>query len=210
MSNISFEFTFDVPRSPVKRFLLKQLIKYAGFFITSVFLAVWAAAILMIVSLYSQNATIMVLDLLVTWGGDFFAPLKEGGKLVFSTDSADMGPNDISGVDAVMYLSGWVSLGLYALGALYDAIGWKKVSITREAKTRFVRRFSLAGFIIILLSGFFRFESGVAPDSFFASLILGIFVAPGLLISGYGWVIGNAQVGKALDHVDNAASEFGT
>ncbi|WP_166266779.1 hypothetical protein [Marinobacter caseinilyticus] len=186
------------------RLLLKQLLSYLGYLMTSVSLAVWAGASLLVVSLFSQDATIIVLDMLVSWGGDIFAPMETGGLLVFSSDQSQVGPNDVDGVEAVMHLAGGVSLVLYVLGTLFTTISGKTMSLTRAAKLTFVRRFALAAFVGILLSSVLRFESGAAPESVFTAGFLAIFVAPALLLSGYGSVFCNGFVNKAMEHVDSA------
>lgn len=51
----------------------------------------WPQCTLFVVALFSQNAVILILELLVEWGGDVFAPMKEGGLLVFGTNQTQRG-----------------------------------------------------------------------------------------------------------------------
>lgn len=186
------------------RLLLKQFISYIGYLMTSVSLVVWAFVSLLVIAFFSQDAIIVILNKLVEWGGDIFAPLAGGGQLVFDSDPDQISQNDVDGVEAVLYVAGSISLVLYVLGTVFTAIFGKTVALTRAAKLTFVRRFSLAVFVGILLSSVLRLESGVAPDSIFIAGFLAIFMAPALLISGYWSVFCNDLVSQAIEHVDSA------
>lgn len=210
MAQFRFDFRFSVPQSVAKRVLLKQFIGYTGYFMTSVAAAVWMALGLLVVALFSQDAVIVVLELLVEWGGDVFAPMTEGGQLVFGTDRAQRGDNDVDGLQAALSVVASVSLVLYVLGAVVRAIFGRNLSLARSAKLTFVRRASLAVFVAIPLSSVFRFESGVGTDSFFISAFLAVIVAPGLLLSGYWSVLWNHMVTQAIHYVDEGGENIPT
>lgn len=202
MAQFRFDFQFSVPQSVAMRVLLKQFIGYTGYFMTAVAAAVWMGLGLFVVALFSQNAVVVILDLLVEWGGDVFAPMTEGGQLVFGTDSIQRGDNDVSGLQAALSVVAKVSLALYVLGAAVRAVFGKKLSLARSVKKAFVRRASLVAFVAIPLSTVLHFESGVAPDSFFITLFLAVFIAPALLLSGYWSIFWNHMVTQAIHYVD--------
>lgn len=202
MANFRIAFTFSVPQSAAMRVLLKQFIGYTGYFMTALTAAVWMALGLFVVALFSQNAVIVILELLVEWGGDVFAPMKEGGRLVFGTDQIQRGDNDVDGLQAALSVVARASLVLYVLGAVVRGIFGRKLSLARSVKYAFVRRVSFIVFVAIPLSSVLRFESGVGPDSFFIAAFLAIFIAPMLLVSGYWSVFWNEMVIQAIHYVD--------
>lgn len=202
LANVRFNFTFSVPQSAAMRVLLKQFIGYTGYFVTAMAAAVWIALGLFVVALFSQNAVIAILELLAEWSGDVFAPMKEGGQLVFGTDQTQLGDNDVNGLQAALSVVAGVSLVLYVLGAVGRGIFGRKLSLTRSVKLAFVRRASLVVFVAIPFSSVLRFESGVGPDSFFIAAFLAVFIAPALLLSGYFSVLWNQMVIQAIHYVD--------
>ncbi|MDK9558624.1 hypothetical protein QQF73_13400 [Marinobacter sp. M216] len=202
MASVSFDFKFSVPQSAAMRALLKQFLGYTGYFMTAVSAAVWMALGLLVVALFSQNAVIVILELLVEWGGDVFAPMKEGGQLVFSTDMTQRGENDVDGLQAALSVVARVSLVLYVLGAVGRAIFGTKLTLTRSVKLAFVRRASLVVFVAIPLSSVLQFESGIGPDSFFIAAFLAVFITPVLLLIGYWSVFWNHMVIQAIRYVD--------
>lgn len=210
MANVRFDFKFSVPQSAAMRVLLKQFIDYTGYFMTAMSAAVWMALGLFVVALFSQNAVILILELLVEWGGDVFAPMKEGGRLVFGTDQPQRGDNDVDGLQAALSVVARVSLVLYVLGAVGRGIFGRKLSLARSVKLAFVRRASLVVFLAIPLSSVLRFESGVGPDSLFITVFLAVFIAPVLLISGYWSVFWNHMVIQAIHYVDEGGENIPT
>lgn len=210
LADVHFNFTFSVPQSAAKRMLLKQFIGYTGYLMTAITAAVWMALGLFVVSLFSQNAVIAILELLLAWGGDVFAPMKEGGQLVFGTDHTQRGDNDVDGMQAALSVVARVSLVLYVLGAVGRKIFGSKLSLTRSVKLAFVRRATLVIFVAIPFSGVLRFESGVGPDSFFIAAFLAVFIAPALFLSGYCSVFWNQMVTKAIHYVDGGGENIPT
>lgn len=177
---------------------------------TAVSAAVWMALGLFVVALFSQNAVIGILELLVEWGGDVFAPLKEGGQLVFGSDQTPRGDNDVDGLQAALSVVARVSLVLYLLGAAGRAIFRGKLIVSRSMKLAFIRRASLIVFVAIPLSSILRFESGVGSDSVFISMFLAVFIAPSLLLSGYWSVFWNQMVMQAVHYVDEGGENIPT
>lgn len=202
MSDVKFEPAVSMPQSPILRLLLKQIISYIGYLMTSFSLVVWASVVLLMIGFYSQEAVIAVLGMLIEWGGDTFAPLAEGGHLVFNSDRNQVGQNDVNGAEAVLYIAGKISLVLYVLGTLLAVIFRKPISLSTASKYTFVRRFSLAAFFGIWLSSILRFETGVAPDSLFITGFLAIFLAPTLLLSGCWSIFCNDLIRQIIEQVD--------
>ncbi|WP_417568161.1 hypothetical protein [Marinobacter sp.] len=210
LANVRFDFKFSVPQSAAMRAVLKQFFGYTGYFMTAMTAAVWMALGLLVVALFSQNAVIVILELLVEWGGDVFAPMKEGGQLVFGTDQTQRGDNDVDGLQAALSVVARVSLVLYVLGAVARAMFGRKLSLARSVKLKLVRRASLVVFVAIPLSSVLRFESGVGPDSFFITAFLAVFIAPALLLSGYWSVFWNQMVIQAIHYVDGGGENIPT
>lgn len=210
MANSHFNFTFSVPQSAIMQTVLKEFIGYTGYFITTMATAVWMALGLFVIALFSQNAVTAILELLVEWGGDVFAPMTEGEQLVFSTDQSQRGENDVNGLQAAFSVVARVSLVLYVLGTLGKRIFGRALSLTRSFKLAFVRQASLVVFVAIPLSSVFRFESGVGPDSLFIGGFLAVFIAPLLLLSGYGSVFWNHIVNQAIHYVDEGGENIPT
>lgn len=210
MAGFRFDFTFSVPQSAAMRFFLKQFIGYTGYFMTALTTAVWMALGLSVVALFSQNAVMAILELLGEWGGDVFAPMKEGGQLVFDTDQANRGDKDVDGLQAALSVVARVSLVFYILGATGKAIFGSKLSLARSFKLALIRRASLVVFVAIPVCSVLRFESGVGPDSFFIAVFLAVFIAPALLLSGYWSVFWNHMVTQALHYVDEGGENIPT
>lgn len=210
MANVRFDFTFSVPKSAAMRVLVKQFIGYTGYFMTSMTAAVWMALGLVVVALFSQNAVIVILEVLVEWGGDVFAPMKEGGLLVFGTDQVQRGDNDVDGFEAALSVVARVSLVFYVLGTLMRGIFGTRLSLARSVKLMFVRRVSLFVFVAIPLSSVLRFESGVGSDSLFFAAFLAVFIALALLLSGYWSVFWNKMVAEAIHYVDEGGENIPT
>ncbi|MEA1082366.1 hypothetical protein [Marinobacter qingdaonensis] len=202
MSNVSIEFGFSVPQSTVMRWVLKQFIGYTGYFMTALTAAVWMALGLFVVALFSQNAVVAILALFVEWGGEVFAPLKDGGSLVFGNHQAQRGENDVSGLQAALSIVASVSFVLYFLAAVVKAIFDRELTLAQSVKYTFVKRTSLIVFVAIPLASVFQLKSGIAPDSLFISVFLAVFIAPALLLSGYWSVFWNQLVSQAICYVD--------
>ncbi|QSP94134.1 hypothetical protein LPB19_13165 [Marinobacter salinisoli] len=205
MSSFTVEYSFSVPQSPVKRFLLKQLIRYIGYVLTTASIVFWGGTFLTLTGFYSQDTVAAIMDLLVAWGGDMFAPLAQGGHLVLGTDPNQVGANDVNGNDALLYIAGWISLLLYFLDSLWAGVSGKTISVSPTTKFRIVRHLSALAFLAILFSSVLRFESGMAPDSLFMSGFIAVFISPMLLLSGYFLVFINELAAKAVEYVDNGA-----